>query len=64
LAAGPKKKGSCRKTGLKGSGPIEALLRRVTSAEGDRWGLASLTRWFLRMRAIKCEKGIWWMPWR
>ena len=34
--------------------------------DGIRRGLRRLTDegWALIMRAIKCRKGIWWMPWR
>ena len=33
---------------------------------GIRRGFPQLTDegWALIMRAIKCRKGIWWMPWR
>jgi hypothetical protein len=33
---------------------VNASLRRPTPSVG----------WALIMRAIKCRKGIWWMPWR
>ena len=34
--------------------------------DGIRRGFLRLTDegWALIMRAIKCRKGIWWMPWR
>ena len=35
---------------------------RVCSIEPNR--LSELTTRALAMRAIKCLKGIWWMPWR
>ena len=40
--------------------PLHILLREFAENSRQRTD----DGWALIMRAIKCDKGIWWMPWR
>jgi hypothetical protein len=53
-----------RRTDLKASWSFLFNAAWVVLPVGFRKDPDGGPRWALRMRAIKCLKGVWWMPWR